>query len=322
MPADAHVETQLVPGRRLGRRPHDPNRRTLQLGRYLTGVVPAHPAAANHFSEVVDWGLYENDQFGDCGPTSVANCRKLITRYLGGAEHSPSQADVFDLYRRSGNPTFDPATGVDDNGVDMKTMLQAVVSGGIGGVKALAFASVDVSNLDEVRAAVSIFGSLLLGVDLEVAQQTQTNNGLWDYQSSSQWGGHAVLTGAYTSSATGGDLSVVTWAEVVALTDSFWQHQVQEAYVVVWPEHLGATGFQQGVNLSSLAADYTALTGRPFPGGTPSPSPTPEPPAPAVDSADRALATAVRTWLSERHTGDNKKAATAVRTWLAVKGLS
>jgi hypothetical protein len=60
----------------------------------------------------------------------VANSRKLITRYLDAAEVSPSQNDVFDLHRRSGNPGFDPTLAAedpnqDDNGVDMQTMLEA-----------------------------------------------------------------------------------------------------------------------------------------------------------------------------------------------------
>src|SRR5437899_1335003 len=220
----------------LGRRPPK-NAPALRLANVLTGVVPVHPVSVDHFAEVADWGMYDNDRYGVCGPTSVANQRKLITRYLA-AEQSPTQDDVFDLYRRSGNPNFAPATGADDNGVDMQTMLEAVHSGGIGGTKCVGFAKVNVSNLDEVRAAIAIFGSLLLGVNLETAQQVQTQRQLWDYAPSSLWGGHAVLTGRYTSARTGGDLAVITWAEIVGLTDAFEQHQVEEAWVVIWPEHL------------------------------------------------------------------------------------
>src|SRR5689334_15779699 len=125
---------------KIGRRPRDRARPSLKLKDILTGAVPDHPLAADHLSGVTDFGLYGNDQFGDCGPVSVANQRKLVTRYLGLSEQSPTQADVFDLYRRSGNPHFDPATGADDNGVEMSVMLSAVNKGGIGGTKAVAFA--------------------------------------------------------------------------------------------------------------------------------------------------------------------------------------
>ena len=288
--------------RKLGRGPpkHAP---ALHLGRYLTGVVPPHPTTVDHFANVTDWGLYGNDQYGDCGPVSVANQRKLITRYLTGTEQSVSQNDVFDLYRRSGNPNFDPTTDADDNGVDMQTMCEALLAGGIGGTKALAFAQVDVHNLDEVRAAMAIFGSVLLGVTLDTAQQTQTDAGLWDYRPSSTWGGHAILAGRYTSSATGADVAVITWAEIVGMTDRFWSHQVEEAWIVIWPEHLGSTAFQQGIDLATLAQDYTALTGGPFPVVTPPapvPTPVPTPTPTPVSDADRALATAMRTWLAAK----------------------
>lgn len=320
---DAHVEIEQIPGRRLGRRPHDPARQLLKLGPTLTGIVPQHPVAADHASMVSDWGLYQNDRFGVCGPTAVANYTKLVTKALGDGEVSPSQEDVFALYRLC-NPDFDPATGAGDNGVDMATMLDFLVKVGIGGKKALAYAAVDTSNLDEVRAAISLFGGVLFGLDLEVAQQTQTDNGLWDYQPSNQWGGHATLGVLYTSDARAGheDFGNITWAELIGFTDQFAVHQAPQAFVVIYPEHLGSKTFQQGVNVAQLGASYTALTGRPFPGGIPGPSPTPEPPAPAVDPADEALVATLGPWLSEHHTGDNKRAATAVRTWMATKGLS
>lgn len=315
------------PTRKLGRRAPK-NARALLAARFLTGAIPAHPASVDHFNEISDWGLYGNDKYGDCGPTSVGNQRKLITRYLGGAEHSPSQDDVFALYKASGNPDFNPADpgGPGDGGVDMQTMCEALVSVGIGGVKALGFAKVDVANVDEVRAAIAVFGSVLFGVDLETAQQTQTDRGLWDYSRSGEWGGHAILGGRYTSAKTGEDLAVITWAEVVGLTDLFEQHQVEEAWIVIWPEHLGSAEFQTGVDMAALASDYLALTDRtfPVPVAPPAPAPVPAPPVtpPApVGDADAVLAAALRPWLAERHTGDNQRAKVAVEAWIAEKNL-
>ena len=279
--------------RMLGRRPpkHAP---ALRLANVLTGKIPDHPPAADHFALVGDWGLYSNDRYGVCGPTSVANQRKLVSRYLGGVEQSPTLADVYDLYRRSGNPDFDPATGAGDNGVVMQTMLEALLAGGIGGVKPIAFASVDPRDLDELRAAIAIFGSLLLGVDLQVAQETQTDRGLWDYRRTPEWGGHAVLCGRYvdTSPDRGDRTAVITWAQVVDTTNAFLQHQLEEAWVVIWPEHLGTVAFQEGVDQAALAAAFEALTGRPFP----APVPTPVP----AGDADAALAQAMRTWLAAK----------------------
>jgi hypothetical protein len=290
------METVRVQGRRLGRRPHDPDRPVLHLSQILTGQTPIHPVAVDHFSKVADWGLYTNDKYGVCGPTSVANSRKLTTRYLATAEQSPALVDVYDLYRRSGNPTFNPNTGEGDNGVDMATMLSAVHKGGIGGVKCLAYAKVDVANLDEVRAAIDIFGFLLLGVNLETAQQSEST--VWDYVPSGEWGGHAVLTGVYTSKPSN-DVEVVSWAERIGVTDTFWERQVEEAWVVIWPELATTATFEQSIDKAALNAAYMALTGSPGPFVQPTPTPAPAP-KPAPTPADRALAAAVRSWLTTK----------------------
>lgn len=279
----AHNEHEVVSGKRLGRR-QPSNKPALRLANFLTGQIPAHSDAVDHFSLVRDWGLYKNDEFGVCGPTSAANSRKLITKYLTGNEQSPTQDDVFDLYRRSGNPNFDPRTDADDNGVDMQTMCEALVSGGIGGTKALGFAKVDVSDVEELEAAIDIFGFLLLGVDLDTAQQNQV--GVWDYVPSPEWGGHAILTGRYAKSD---QLEVVSWAELYGMTEPFMKHQLGEAWAVIWPEHMTDNGFRKGVDLQAFASAYHDITGRPFPADippapapspSPAPTPTPVPPMP------------------------------------------
>lgn len=279
---------------KLGRRAPK-NAPALRLAPLLTGAaLPARPAAVDHFNLVGDWGMYANDRFGTCGPAAIANIRKLTTRYLGAVEQSPTVDDVFDLYRRSGNPRFNPATGAGDNGVVLQTMLEALLADGIGGVKPLAFAQVDVADLDEMWAAVALFGAVLYGVDLAVAQQAQTDAGLWDYRRSPEWGGHAVLAGRYsdTSPDSRDRTGLITWGAPVDATDAFIRHQLEEAWVVIWPEHLSDRVFLDGVDLTSLAAAYEQLTGRPFPAAPP--------PAPPASDPDHQLASAMRQWLAAK----------------------
>lgn len=310
--------------RKLGRRAPK-NAPALKLSAFLTGEVPAHPASVDYLSKAT-YGLYDNDTYGDCGPTSVANDRRQVTKYLTGTQVSPTQTDVFDLYKRSGNPDFDPADpgGQGDQGVDMQTMFEAVHSGGIAGIKSLAFAKVDVTKTDEIRAAVAIFGSLLLGVDLSTAQQGQT--GTWDYvPGSGDWGGHAVPVFGYDAN----DVTLISWAEKFEATNAFWSNQVQEAWVVIWPEHLGTTAFEQGIDLLALGQAYQELTGKPLPMPTPAPAPTPGPsPAPVPtptpkpgDEADRRLAAALKPWVAEHHFGQAHLVADEARKWLHTKGL-
>lgn len=332
--------------RALGRRPPK-NAKALRLSAFLTGQVPPHPVAADHFSQVKTWFLGSNDRYGTCGPTSAANYLKLVYKYLLGEDITVTDDAIFDLYRRSGNPNFDPATDADDNGVDLQTMLEALASGGIQVVRAngtvetvkpVAFAKVDAGNLDEIRAAISIFGGTIFGVDLEVAQQAQSDAHppVWDYKKSGAWGGHAVMTGLYTSQTSGVDLGDISWKMVVGMTDAFIAHQLGEVWALILPLHLSHPAFQQGVDLAGLASAYQAITDRPlplpapspspgpapFPGPTPSPTPSPSPsPGPVVDDADRALVAQVAAWPEARHSGPASRVARALVAWKRAKGL-
>jgi hypothetical protein len=295
--APRHIENFRPAGRRIGLRPPS-NNPAILFSRIWTGVTPAHPLIVNYLDAVRDWAMLGNDTWGDCGPVSVANARALVSRTLVGVEHYPTLDDVLDLYRRSGNPNFPN----DDNGVDMQQMLGEVHKNGIAGTKCVAFAKVNLNNMDEVRAAIAIFGGLLLGVNLDVAQQSQTDTTkVWDYvPGSAVWGGHAVLAGAYTSLTGKGqaDLGLVSWAEVLGLTDTFWSKQGMEAWVVVWEENFGTTQFMQSVNLDALAADYQALTDSPLPlpaPPAPAPSPSPVPPSPSPAPSD-VLAEIQKLW--------------------------
>ena len=302
-----------LPDRPVGgrRSPRPRPKGLLQLTDFVDVAFLAHSASVD-WTVGVDFGLYENDKFGDCGPTYVANSRRLTTKWLTGTEVRPTQDDVFDLYRRSGNPQFDPATGADDNGVDMTVMLDAVCSGGIGGVKAIAYAALDPKNMDQLQAAIEIFHGVGFGVTLQVAQQTQV--GTWNYiPGSGTWGGHAILGAAFTPT----DVDVISWDELFKMTPSFIQHDDDEAYVVIWPEHLA----DPRVDKVKLAAAYKALTGRDLPIPVAPTPPGPVAPFPGVlVAAVAALAGDPQTaaFLGERHwRAADKAVATRLKTLLA-----
>lgn len=285
-------------GHRLGKRPPI-EKRALMLADVLTGAVPAVPAVADHFVNVAEWDLGRNDQFGTCGPTSVANSLRLVTAGLTGHMVSVSFDDIADLYRRSGNPGFDPSKpdGGEDNGVIMQTMLEALLSGGLGGHRPMAFAKIAAGDMDTLDKAIAIFGAVNLGLDLSVAQQTQR---VWSHVAgSAPWGGHAVLAGRYANpDGDDNDRSgIITWAEVVDMDRGFVHAQEDECWVIIWPEHLGSAAFLEGVDVRALASAYEELTGRPFPVPA-EPVPAPEP-APAPDGgADADLEKALRRILS------------------------
>ena len=258
-----------------GRRPAK-NAPALKFRSFLASTVPAYPPQEDYLAKLSGWQMLGNDVAGDCNAVTWANMRRLVTATLT-TENYPSQAQVWQFYQTQ-NPGFDPngpsetdgPGSQDDQGMDIQTGLEYLhVNGGPDGVKAVAFAKVDHTNLNEVKAALAIFGGLWLGIQVLAANQKEFGEGLpWtDVAHSPIDGGHAILGGGYDTT---GDVKFITWAQETEFAGSFWDGVVhgtplvQEAWVVIWPENLGTTAFEQGVDQAQLAADYQALTGQPL----------------------------------------------------------
>jgi hypothetical protein len=251
----------------------------LQLGPLLTGIVPEHPVAADYLAELDGgWAMLGNDLAGDCVAVTWANVRRLVSTVLGSAGYYPTQAEVWAVYQTQ-NPDFDPAGTADtngpgssaDGGMDIQTLLEYLTkTPGPDGVKAIAFASVNRKNPAEVKAAIAIFGYVWTGINvLDINMQQFAASKPFDYDPSSPVdGGHSVATGGYgapEAGALGGDERFITWAQETSFTDAFWSEEVEETFVVIWPEHLGTKEFLEGINIVALAADYKAITHRKFP---------------------------------------------------------
>jgi hypothetical protein len=252
-----------------------------------TTEIPPHPAMVDYLQRLFAWLMLGNNIAGDCVAVTWANVRRLVTYVLGGVESYPTIDQVWQLYKTQ-NPDFDPNGGSNgpgsnaDGGMVIQTVLEHLVkNGGPDGVKAVAFAKVDHTNFDEVKAAIAIFGYVWVGVDVSAANERQFPNQPWDHvPGSPNEGGHSIIAGGYLGKPTA-DMTFITWAQEQYFTDSFWANQVEEAWVVIWPEHLGTASFDAGIDAEALADAYTAITSRPFP--APIPAPQPAPPAPVED---------------------------------------
>jgi hypothetical protein len=248
----------------------------MQASRWL-GVKAAYsyPNAVDYLARTgPGWNMLGNDIASDCVSVTWANARRLVTTVTGKPSY-PGQAQVWQFYQTQ-NTGFDPAGTAqtngpgsnEDNGMDIQTALEALVTtGGPDGVKAVAFGAVDAKNIPQVKLALDVFGYLWTGINVLAANLTEFGNAQpWNYVAGSQNdGGHSVLTGGYgpqRPGALGGDERFITWAQETSFTDLFWQSQVEEAWVCIWPEHLGTAAFQAGVNAQALAADFHQLTGR------------------------------------------------------------
>lgn len=276
----------------------------------LSGTIPPHPSAEDYGQAFTGWQMLGNDRYGDCVAVTWANQRALVSTVLAGKTEYPNQTEVFDLYKTQ-NPNF-PSQ---DNGMDIQTALEYLVnSGGPDGVKALAFARVDYSNVEELRAAHAIFGQVWYGVNVLNVNMTQFNQGQpWDYDPRSNIdGGHSITGVGYDSNYT----DFVTWAQETKWTEAFRTHQIEEAWVVIWPEHLGSKEFQQGVDLNALATAYTQITGSPFPV-----NPNPQPQPPTNDPELVAFAAVGDAWLHSGQAVHSPVFAAAFKKLKQEKGL-
>jgi hypothetical protein len=221
------------------------------------------------------WKMLGNDNFGDCVPVTKAHFKRMISALLTGVEVYPNQDEVFADYR-SQNPNFvpDPRNPVEDNGMVIQDFLDYLRKKG----EILAFAKVDHTNPDEVGAAIATFGGLWVGINVQSANMTQFNREQWwDYVAGSHdEGGHSIFYGLYNTDM-GKPEACITWGEIQYSTDAFWQHQVEEAWLVVWPENVreGAKQFLQGVDVRALQVAYKDLTGKTLVLLQPTPAPTP-----------------------------------------------
>jgi hypothetical protein len=257
-----------------GRRPPK-NAPALKFARVLSSTEPSYPPQEDYLGKLTGWQLLGNNAAGDCNAVTWANMRRLVTSTLT-AEYYPTQDQVWQFYETQ-NPNFDPAGTSQtngpgspaDQGMDVQTGLEYLhANGGPDGVRVVAFAKVDHTDLGEVKAALSIFGGLWLGIQVLDANQKQFQEGRpWtDVRNSAIDGGHAILGGGYTPA----DIKFITWATETEFALSFWNGTVhgaplvEEAWAVVWPENLGTVQFEQGINLEMLKADYQALTGSPL----------------------------------------------------------
>jgi hypothetical protein len=201
---------------KFGRKPPK-NAPALMLADILTGAVPEHPLSEDYLAKLQNWQMLGNDRYGDCVAVTWANMRRLVTGVLTPVECYPTLDQVIMLYKTQ-NPSFP----TQDDGMEIQTCLEYLLhDGGPDGIKMVAFAKVNMSNLEEVKAALAIFGCLWIGTFVQQANMTQFNQGQpWDHVPNSPIvGGHSVLGGGYLGAATN-DIRFITWSRETGFTDN------------------------------------------------------------------------------------------------------
>jgi len=122
------------------------------------------------------------------------------------------------------------------------------------GDKILAFAKLDPKNHTHVKQAISIFGCLDIGFQCQ-------QNVISDFNAHRPWtpgkltqDGHCVIAVDYDPDT----VTVLTWGATQKGTWAWWDHCVDEAYVVLAPE-AKKPGFAPGFDFAALQTDLAAV---------------------------------------------------------------
>lgn len=238
----------------------------------------------------------ENDAWGDCVIAGGDHAEQTQANGYGIARVNWDDPTLLAYYRTQ-NPDFDPAGTADtngpgspaDGGMNIADFLTYLVK--IGAL--LAFAKIS-NDPKLIRAAIYVGATVVTGEQL-TAQQLQTSQ-TWTHDDGEVEGGHCTVFVAYTPDRT----TLVTWGATVDCDDSFIEHNVDEAYLVLptfWNRNR-----VDGFPVQSLIDDWEDITERPFPEHVgPNPPPAPSP-AGGITGVD-AVALAELQHLADKHTG-------------------
>lgn len=253
------MEQIRVPGQRLGRIPSPPEHRerNLRLARYLP-TLPAAPATLDLTGGITAWPMFLNDHLGDCTCAAAAHMLEVWGQQVDGTPKLVTDQDVLAFYERQGYVPGDAAT---DQGACETNVLETWRSSGLAGDTLYAYAEVDVSQHDQVRAAARLFGGLYIGILLPIVAQSQS---VWDAVPGplqeiepDGWGGHAVNVVGYDAAG----LTIVTWGAVKRMTWGFWDAYVDEAYACLPSDYdrLAGRALANGFNEAQLREDLLAF---------------------------------------------------------------
>lgn len=244
---------------KLGKQPVRLDPRTLQFARYLDQALPAFPDAQDWAGKVPGpWGMMLNDQIGDC---TCASAGHLIMSWTAdnAAPVTPADADIQAAY--SAITGYDPVTGANDNGAVELNVLNFWRNTGIAGHKIGAYASIDPTNLDHVKAAIFLFGGIYTGFELPITCQGQarweiTGVGTTGPGAPGSWGGHAVPAMSYDDAG----VTIITWGQPVKVAWDFFVTYCDEAYAIISPDFItGSLPAPNGFSMDQLVQDLQAI---------------------------------------------------------------
>lgn len=248
---------------KLGKAAPDPKRPRLMLRDYIV-KTPAlsYPPPVTNWMKISNWPMMGNDTYGDCVEAAAGHMRQLWDSWTAPTTASWTTQQVLSIYSQVTG--FNPNDPNSDQGTNIQDLLNMWRKTGFFGDKIVAFAALTPGNLEELRWGVEFFGAVMLGVALPLTAQgkaTWTVDNLSGNGAPGSWGGHCIPCGAYDYTVPGVIRNhIVTWGEVVPMSNNFYKAYSDEAWVIVTQDFLSKGTTPGGLNLTQLLADMKTIT--------------------------------------------------------------
>lgn len=194
------------------------------LSDYVRVQIPTPPRSLDYSNRVKQYPMALNDTYGDCTIAGIIHMLQLIYAEVGETFEYPGDEAVKKEYFKLSNGA--------DTGLVERQVLQTWMKEGIFGNKISAFAPVNIKNRAEMQAAIYLFGSVYLGVEMpRSAEQQFESHQPWhlDGREEEPAGGHCVVATGYNRFG----IDIITWGATESMTWGWWEEYGSEAWVVI-----------------------------------------------------------------------------------------
>lgn len=242
---------------KLGKLPARPGDISLRFNAYAKNV-PQPPKFAGHMALIgTEWGMFGNDQYGDCVWAGAAH-ETILWNKEAGKNVNMSAANVLCDY--AAVTGFDPNKPETDTGTDMQLAASYRKKTGVldaAGNRHQIAAYLAIDSIVQLKQAIWLFGAAGIGIQFPDSAMKQFHAGKkWSVVHGAQIeGGHYIPGVSYDAKA----LYVVTWGKVQIVEWSFIKKYMDEAVVYLSDEMLTGGKSLEGFDLVTLQKDLASL---------------------------------------------------------------
>lgn len=266
---------------KLGKKPASYDRRDLLFTDFRKGgaqeqYTPAAVGFAVDRTQNFPWGIMGNGPeddnslptdwsaakggAGDCTCADSVH-RVMYANHLAGTVVNMTSKQAIDLYIAIAG--YDPTTGANDNGADMRNVLNYCYTTGVtdadGNVHKIGgFCALQAGDWTQMLEALEVFDVVSIGIEFPQSAMDQFNAGQpWTYVASSPIeGGHDIMI----ATRPGDNLvDVVTWAKLQGMTQEFYAKMCDEAFGVFLPESMTAGKSPEGFDMDQFKTALASL---------------------------------------------------------------